>query len=174
MGRHTFRYAILPHQGVVGEATVRTAAEFNNPICPGHMASSHAVAAQKSLGTLSLSGSPAIILDHIKRGEDDEDISTGGLPTRKGKSVILRFYDSLGGRASTCITTYAQPHPTIFRTILIHLQTLSKFPVKCAYKTNLLEDDMEEVEVEHDEESGKASIKISLRPFEVATYRLQF
>ena len=43
-------------------------------------------------------GSKSIVLDTVKRGEDDEDVSTGGIPTRKGRSLVLRFYDSLGGR----------------------------------------------------------------------------
>lgn len=155
MGRHTFRYAILPHQGAVGETTIRAAAEFNIPMIIAHRDSCDAAAVQNTIGTLSLSGSPSIILDHVKRGEDDEDISMGGLPTRKGKSVILRFYDSLGGRASTCLT--------------------SKHPIKRAYKTNILEDDLEEVELEKGERDGEevTILKITLRPFEVATYRLQ-
>lgn len=48
-------------------------------------------------------------------------------------------------------------------------------PVKKAFKTNLLEDDLEELDFVHSEVSGKkvTNIKITLRPFEVATYRLQ-
>lgn len=106
MGRHTFRYAILPHQGTVGEITVRTAAEFNSPVHTGYVASAETSITETLLSTVALSGSPSIILDHIKRGEDDEDVSTGGLPTRKGQSLVLRFYDSLGGKASTTISTY--------------------------------------------------------------------
>lgn len=109
MGRHTFRYAILPHQGTVGETTVRTAAEFNSPIHTGYVASADTSITESLLSTLTLSGSPSIVLDHIKRGEDDEDVSTGGLPTRKGQSLILRFYDSLGGKASTTISTCVNP-----------------------------------------------------------------
>jgi len=155
MGRHTFRYAILPHQGVVGETTVRTAAEFNNPVHTGYVASQQASIANSLLSTLTLSGSPSIILDHIKRGEDDEDVSTGGLPTRKGQSLILRFYDSLGGKANTTIAT--------------------ELPVKKAFKINLLEDDLEELDFVRCEVDGKevTNIKVTLRPFEVATYRLQ-
>lgn len=50
-----------------------------------------------------------------------------------------------------------------------------QLPVKKAFKTNLLEDDLEELDFVHSEVSGKkvTSIKITLRPFEVATYRLQ-
>ena len=48
---------------------------------------------------ISLHGSPALILDCIKRGEDDEDVSRGELPTRKGRSIVVRVYESLGGKA---------------------------------------------------------------------------
>ena len=43
-------------------------------------------------------GSKSIVLDTVNRGEDDEDVSTCGILTRKGQSLVLRFYDGLGGR----------------------------------------------------------------------------
>lgn len=120
MGRHNFRYAILPHQGTVGEITVRTAAEFNSPVHTGYVASAETSITETLLSTVALSGSPSIILDHIKRGEDDEDVSTGGLPTRKGQSLVLRFYDSLGGKASTTISTYVFFFDTCLHTHYSH------------------------------------------------------
>ena len=49
--------------------------------------------------TISVKGeSKSIVLDTVIRGEDDEDVSTGGILTRKGQSLVLRFDDSLGGR----------------------------------------------------------------------------
>lgn len=47
--------------------------------------------------------------------------------------------------------------------------------MKGAFKTNLLEDDLEELEFSHGEVGGKkvTNVKVTLRPFEVATYRLQ-
>jgi alpha-mannosidase len=96
---------------------------------------------------LKLTGSPSLVLDTIKRGEDDEDVSRGELPVRKGKSVILRVYDSLGGTS----------HGTIETT----------WPVKKVWKCNTLEDDEEEYDIN----DGK--VAIVLRAFEVATFRLQ-
>lgn len=176
MGRHNFRYAILPHQGTVGEITVRTAAEFNSPVHTGYVTSAETSITETLLSTVALSGSPSIILDHIKRGEDDEDVSTGGLPTRKGQSLVLRFYDSLGGKASTTISTYVFSLIPIFIRITDTIWLFCRhLPVKKAFKTNLLEDDLEELDFVHSEVSGKkvTNIKITLRPFEVATYRLQ-
>ena len=66
---------------------------------------------------------------------------------RKGKSIILRIYESLGGMSKGTIET-----------------TLD---VKMVWKTNIVEDDGEVVNFK----DGK--VDITLKPFEVATYRLQ-
>ncbi|KAL7266692.1 Glycoside hydrolase, 38 vacuolar alpha mannosidase [Rhizina undulata] len=155
MGRHKFRYAILPHAGSVNETVVRTAAAFNNPMRLAYTETSKVAEITDLLSTVTLSGSESIILDAVKRGEDDEDVTTGGFPTRTGKSLILRFYDSLGGKSSTTIHTV--------------------LPVKKIWKTNLLEDDLEVVETQLVEINGKkvTTATVVLRPFEVATYRLQ-
>jgi len=96
-------------------------------------------------------GSPGIILDTVKRGEDDKDVKGEDiLVDRSGRSVILRLYESLGGKASTDVK--------------------STLPLKGVWKTNLLEDDLETIPIA---KCGMETIfKITLRPFEVATYRL--
>jgi alpha-mannosidase len=145
MGRHHIRWAILPHQGNLGPTTVRTAYNFNNPL---KLAQGNDAAFVSTFSNpIKLTGNPSLILDTIKRGEDDEDVSRGELAVRRGKSVILRIYDSLGGSSKGTIET-----------------TLN---VKKVWKTNLLEDNEEELTIE----AGK--IQIKLRPFEVATFRLQ-
>ena len=147
MGRHHIRWAILPHQGDLGPTTVRTAYEFNNPM---RLVQGSSKVDKSSLSRelpVKLTGSPSLILDTIKRGEDDEDVSRGELPKRKGRSIILRIYDSLGGTSKGRIET--------------------KLNVKKVWKTNVLEDDLEEVKIK----DGK--VDITLRPFELATFRLQ-
>jgi len=145
MGRHHIRWAILPHQGDLGSTTVRTGYNFNNPL--------KLVQAPKTLSAsafsnpIKLTGNPSLVLDTVKRGEDDEDVSRGELMKRKGKSVILRIFESLGGQGKGAIET-----------------TLD---VKKVWKTNALEDDEEELKIE------KGKVDIVLRPFEVATFRLQ-
>jgi alpha-mannosidase len=143
MGKHTIRWAIMPHEGGLGAKTVRAAFNFNNPL-------KLFVAKPDSpmLGPfpITLKGDDSLVLDAIKRGEDDEDISTRELPTRKGRSVIIRIYDSLGGRSRGTV------------------QTIWK--VSKVFKTNLLEDDEEEVPVD------EGSFKVDLGPFQVGTYRL--
>jgi alpha-mannosidase len=145
MGRHHIRWAILPHQGNLGPTTVRTAFNFNNPL--KLVQAPKTLAASAFSSAIKITGNPSLVLDTVKRGEDDEDVSRGELLKRKGKSVILRIYESLGGRSRGTIET-----------------TLD---VKKVWKTNVLEDDGEEVEIEE----GK--VDIILKPFEVATFRLQ-
>ena len=111
-------------------------------------------AADKSVfDAVRLTGSHSLILDCIKRGEDDEDVSRGELPKRKGRSIIIRVYDSLGG--------------TSRGTIYWNEKLL---PVKRVLRTNVLEDDLSEIEIQTSEHK---SINITLRAFEVATFRLQ-
>ena len=146
MGTHTIRWAIFPHAGALGHATVRKAFEFNNPLKV--VAGSPAATDALKKFPVRLTGDASLVLDTVKRGEDDEDVSTAeNLPKRKGRSVVLRIYDSLGGRSRGTIET--------------------SWDVKRVAKTNVLEDELEEVEVK----DGK--FDIDLRPFEVATYRLQ-
>ncbi|KAI9682882.1 MAG: Glycoside hydrolase, 38 vacuolar alpha mannosidase [Trizodia sp. TS-e1964] len=152
MGRHHIRYAIFPHTGTLSSRTVRTAFNFNNPL---------RLAVQEKVWSTNLSTAitlvpdhdgSSLILDTIKRGEDDEDVSRGELAKRKGKSVILRIYESLGGQARGKI--------------------LTTLPVKSIYKCNLLEDDEAEIEVSP-QRKNTLGCSIELRGFEVATYRLQ-
>ena len=91
-----------------------------------------------------------MIIDCVKRGEDDEDVSGGELPKRKGRSIIVRLYDSLGGK-STGVLSWGG------------------IPVQKVWKTNVLEDDLEEMKIG----SSGTGMEIEVRAFEVATYRLQ-
>ena len=128
---------------------MRTAREFNHRMELLTTPPEAVPRASSLFSSISLTGSPALVLDGIKRGEDDEDISRGFLPTREGRSIILRIYESLGGKARGTI----------------ELGDILK--VKKVWRTNALEDDEDECTVQN----GK--IKIELRAFEVATYRLQ-
>ncbi|KAI5304366.1 Glycoside hydrolase, 38 vacuolar alpha mannosidase [Ascosphaera atra] len=149
MGRHTIRYAIFPHTGPLDSRTVRAGYNFNNPLVLRPMpVKSFDEATQELLQGVKLSGDPALVLDWIKRGEDDHDVSTDEKTKRHGKSVIIRVFDSLGGRSRGEIKT--------------------ALGVKKVFKTNALEDDEEEIPLLDDHR-----FFIELRPFEVATYRLQ-
>jgi alpha-mannosidase len=149
MGRHFIRWAILPHKGSLSSDTVRAAYAHNSPLkLLSAPKSATQAMSQAPIKLVNTDSSASLVLDTIKRGHDDEDISShDGLRVNHGKSVILRVYESLGGASRGFIE--------------------SSFDVKRAFKTNILEEELEEVPVE----DGKFSIK--LRPFEVATYKIQ-
>lgn len=154
MGRHYIRYAIMPHSGPLDHRTVRAGYNFNQSLTA---VSSTVNSDTGAFDAIHMTGSKALILDAVKRGEDDEDVSRGELPKRAGRSVILRLYESLGGKARGTI------HTTL--------------PVKKVWKTNLLEDDEAEFPIVENHKDatigGQKSVDIELRPFEVATFRLQ-
>lgn len=144
MGQHRIRWAIMPHQGSLGAQTVQTAFNFNNPM--RLVAAPSGKSSVLSQPPITLTGDDNLVLDWVKRGEDDEDVSQDNLPKRKGKSVIVRIYDALGGMGRGTIK--------------------AAYGVEKAFKTNILEDDLEEISV-HD-----GAFEVTLNAFEVATYRL--
>jgi alpha-mannosidase len=148
MGHHHIKWAIMPHQGALGSETVRAAYNFNHPMRLVSLVDDNP--AKEIFNAVHLTGGKSLILDVVKRGEDDEDVSRGELTTRSGQSIILRIYESLGGKTRGAIET--------------------TLPIKKVYRTNVLEDDLESVEMHG---KNKIRVPIELRPFEVATYRLQ-
>jgi alpha-mannosidase len=150
MGRHRIRWAIMPHDGPLTWQTVRTAYNFNNPMSLYALQPSSGPE-EALLSSIRLSGSQSMILDCIKRGEDDEDVVSHDseyVTRRTGRSIILRIYESMGGKSRGLIET--------------------TLPVKTITKCNLLEDDGEECKM-----YGKSICEVELRAFEVATFRLQ-
>ena len=147
IGRHHIRWAIMPHAGQLSSQTVRAAYNFNNPmeLCS---VNSGGKAEKDLFKSIILTGSESLIMDCIKRGEDDEDVSRGELTKRAGRSIILRIYESMGGKS----------RGTLEMTL----------PVKKVCKCNVLEDDGDECKI-----YGKGKCDIELRAFEVATFRLQ-
>ncbi|EEH19219.1 hypothetical protein PABG_01538 [Paracoccidioides brasiliensis Pb03] len=156
MGRHHIRYAIMPHSGPLDARTIRAGYNFNNP-----MVSQLATGKENAhiFKAISLQGSDSLILDVVKRGEDDEGVSLGEFKVRAGKSVVLRIFEALGGKSRGAIVT--------------------NLPVKKVWKCNLLEDDLEEMKIGQGGDGnrlgarGEVQVDIELRAFEVATYRLQ-
>lgn len=144
MGHHRMRWAMMPHRGGLGAETVRAARNFNSPL--QLVAAPKGKSAILSKPPVSLVGDDNLVLDWVKRGEDDEDVSLDNLPKRKGKSIIVRVYDAVGGMGRGTIQT--------------------AFAVEKVSKTNILEDDLEEIPVQD------GSFEVTLAPFEVATYRL--
>ncbi|CRK05543.1 Alpha-mannosidase like protein [Verticillium longisporum] len=144
MGRHRIRWAMMPHRGGLGAQTVRAAFNFNNPL--RLVATPNGRPDVLANAPIALTGDDNLVLDWIKRGEDDEDVSLDDLPKRKSRSVVVRVYDAVGGFSRGTIKT--------------------TFAVDKVFKANILEDDLEEVA------SEGGSFDISLEPFEIVTYRV--
>ncbi|KAF2099330.1 hypothetical protein NA57DRAFT_37910 [Rhizodiscina lignyota] len=148
MGRHHIRYAILPHSGPLSSATVRAAFNFNNPLKLYSHPSPLTVAPLLSAFHISGPDAASLVIDTVKRGEDDEDVSRGGLPPRKGRSIVVRLYDALGGKCKARLNW-------------------GGLKVRKASRCNVLEDDLEECEI------GDKGMDIVVRAFEVVSFRLQ-
>ena len=97
-----------------------------------------------------LEGAHNVILETIKRAEDDID-----LPKKKqrtGSTVILRLYEAYGGHATA------------------RLRIASHLEVKKAWIANLLEGDIARITLE--KEAEDTIIPLSLRGFELLTIKL--
>lgn len=166
MGRHTTKYAIFPHSGPLTHATVRKAFELNNPLrIVSHAAPTSAAdlagvhsTSPGLLSSFNILGADNLILDTIKRGEDDEDVSRGELPVKKGHSVIVRVYDAMGGK-SKAVLSWGKD-----------------IRVKRVVRTNALEDEEEDVSSEMvgglGQDGERKGVKIEVRAFEVGTWKL--
>ncbi|CAN6674546.1 alpha-mannosidase [Trichomonascus vanleenenianus] len=149
MGFHRIRYAVLGHSGTLNAEVVRLAQNFNHPL---HLTTS---ASSDSLDVIKFDGPSNVVISAVKRAEDDADVSVGALPARKGKSIVVRLYDSLGGKSKG------------------NLVLSSKLPKATkVFRCNILEDD--KAEVGFSVEGGSTVIPIQLRSFEIASYRIQF
>lgn len=147
MGRHHMKWAVMPHAGPLDERTVRAGYEFNYPVRVHKHANPASAEKLMKAFKLTSDSSPSLVVDTVKRGEDDEDVSNGDMPAKKGRHVIVRVFDSLGGLSRGTIQ-------------------LGPVSVKKAWKCNVLEDNLEEMKI------GKEGLAIELRAFEVASYKL--
>ncbi|KAG6332318.1 hypothetical protein ID866_6771 [Astraeus odoratus] len=153
-GMHEFSWAVLPHVGSFLESDVPMAAYiFNSPL---HLRfAPHSRTGVESLVSkfpFTLHGTPNIILETVKRGEDD-DFETPNAT----KTVILRLYEAFGGRGRT------------------ELRIASNLHVLVAYTTNLLEDHKAELALSRDARNDMASkLELEFRGFEVKTVKLVF
>ncbi|ANB11302.1 Ams1p [Sugiyamaella lignohabitans] len=170
MGSHQFRYALLPHRGGVNPDVVRAAYNFNHPLEIVYLPNSNPAdidgydsmvidtvpepKGDEVLRSFTLDGDKSLIMSAVKRFEDDEDVSRGLLPVRGAsgrKSVIIRVYESLGGRARAYLN--------------------SKQSIARVFKTNALEDDEEALDILSGVDGDK--VPIELRAFEIATFRIE-
>lgn len=106
-GHHNFTFALLPHRGSFNEANVPAAGiHFNNPL-QLRLAPSSSLSPGRSFDLslpwwLRLEGDRNIILETIKRGEDDDHNDTKGSNL---KTIVLRIYEAYGGHGRATIVT---------------------------------------------------------------------
>lgn len=189
MGKHSFKYVLLPHEGQVDDKVVRAGYNLNHPLkglykdkagVDEHCKCLEAAGLVLGNGNSDSQEKSGLILSTIKRAEDDKEVrykGEEGLPTNyDGKSLVVRVYESLGGRSRG-------------KLVIDGTKFATKQVVKRVVKTNLLEEEIEEVKVVEvkvekvkDEARGKKSVggsgvfevPVSLGSFEVATYRVEF
>jgi len=149
MKKHHIKWAIAPHAGALDHRTVRAGFEFNYPLRENAHPDPESLDGLYSAFKFTSNSSPSLIVDTVKRGEDDEDVSTSDFAPKKGRTVTLRVYDSLGGRSRGTIG-------------------FGCVEVTAASKCNVLEDELEDV-TSH---IGKHGLEAELRAFEVATFKL--
>ncbi|PSR71657.1 hypothetical protein PHLCEN_2v12510 [Hermanssonia centrifuga] len=147
-GMHTFSWAVMPHQGSFLESDVPVAAYlFNSPL---HVRSIPQENVQYPLlqarAPFVVEGAPNIILETVKRGEDDDHKSG---PT----TVVLRLYEAFGGHVKA------------------NLRVASHIPVSKACITNLLEDETKQLRLFSGHEDT-TSLKLDFHGFEVKTVKL--
>jgi alpha-mannosidase len=124
-GRHTFRYAIVPGAAVAD--AVRHGYHFNLP--------PRTAMAERAAEPLVALSSQAVVVEAVKAADD-----------RSG-DVVVRCYESLGGKATTTLKT--------------------SFPLRRALVTDLLERQLSELQIEPGNQ-----LTLDLRPFQVLTLRL--
>ncbi|MFD4690437.1 alpha-mannosidase [Streptomyces sp. NPDC058463] len=123
LGTHRFRYALAPGAQVTD--AVREGLALNLPL---------RAAVAPAVPSLVTTGHPAVTVEAVKLAED------------RGGDVVVRLYESAGGRADTTLRV--------------------GFPVVRAQITDLLERPVEEAV------AGEDGLVLSLRPFQILTVRL--
>jgi alpha-mannosidase len=147
MGRHQFRYALFGHGGPLNADVVRASYNFNHPIKP-----LFSNGKSLSFNIVEYEGSGNVIVNAIKRAEDDADVLNGSAVIEgRRKNVIVRAYESLGGKGNG--------------------KFFIRLPVKKVIRCNLLEEDIEDVPTE--KLGNSTSFSINLKSFEVATFRIE-
>ncbi|WP_250305886.1 glycoside hydrolase family 38 C-terminal domain-containing protein [Streptomyces sp. A 4/2] len=136
LGTHRFSYALLPGAGVTD--AVREGLALNLPL---------RTADAPELAPLVSTGHPAVTVESVKLAED-----------RSG-DVVVRLYESAGGRADTTLRL--------------------GFPVARVQVTDLLEQPLQdatggtEADAEADADGDSEELAVSLRPFQILTLRIR-
>ncbi|CCC69653.1 hypothetical protein NCAS_0D00720 [Naumovozyma castellii] len=152
MGTHEIKYSIYPHKGQLSYKTVRLAHELNY---------NQKFRISKEFGSqfnniIRIIGDENVILSNIKRGEDDVIINSPyALKPENTNSMVVRVYESLGGES--------------------HAKLITNLPLQRVVKVDNLElEVLEEVNFSKTPSNDDFNIPITLRAFEIASYKFIF
>ncbi|GAA6052494.1 hypothetical protein JCM3770_003794 [Rhodotorula araucariae] len=104
-GSHQFSFAVLPHRGAFAQSDVPAVARaYNYPLHLRRIPSTTGVApvlTREAHGApFALKGDRNVVLDTVKRGEDDHFSAPRAVQT-----VVLRLYEAYGGAGKVNVTT---------------------------------------------------------------------
>ncbi|BGP14223.1 hypothetical protein JCM10213_005885 [Rhodosporidiobolus nylandii] len=157
-GKHVFSFAVLPHRGSFAESDVPSVARaFNYPLHLRRIPSAASAASAVEQGAFTLAGDRNVVLDTVKRGEDDHFSDKG-----KGEeSVVFRLYEAYGGSGKVKLVARLPEGKKI---------------VKAAV-TDLLERDLQTLDLSIDESSSSELVTHTVdlprfRGFQVLTVKL--
>lgn len=115
---------------------------------------SAAVSSTFSKAPFSIRGAPNVIIETVKRGDDDCFSDDTDETPDKPSTIVLRIYEAFGGHAQAILSVNGA------------------FNVTKAYESNLLEDDLKELSlIRRDGEGGDVEVKLNFRGFEVKTVK---
>ena len=151
MGVHYIQFAIYPHLGTYMESDVsQVATAFNAPMRLRFSEEMNGVASHP-LGASTpfrIHGAPNVVLETIKRGEDDSFDMSGK------QTVICRVFEQFGGHANATLC-------------------VDGLDVLKAELVNIMEDHIEALDVQTGSSiKGDCGVKIELRGYEIKTVRL--
>jgi len=151
-GSHAFSFALYPHKDHFMHSDVpQMAKQFNQPIHV-HEHDINMEASPLFKSPISMSGDPNVVLETIKRGDDD-DFSTSHHSKKGEQTVILRFHDSHGGAGKAKVTV--------------------DLPVLRGVVCDLLERDMSSLAITKTQAEGeKYEFEIRLKAYEVKTVKI--
>lgn len=141
MGRHHIRYAILGHKGRLDGDVVRVAHNFNQPLRLFNVPTQD-FQPSVDLDTVKYEGPNQVLLSTIKNPEENN----------YNKSLVVRLYDSLGGKTKGFLHT--------------------KYKLNRVTKINLLENEVD-TDIKWENTDSGAKVQIDLRTFEIASYKLE-
>jgi len=149
-GEHSFSWAVYPHVGGLGEADVPGVARiFNYPMHVRYVHDETATqAALQEEELFTVEGAKGVILDTVKRGEDDDFVTS----SKKLKTIILRLYESYGGHSKA------------------KLRIAGKVSVVKGWSTNILEDELEPLKLHS--KDGSTYVDLQFRGFQFVTVKL--